>query len=625
MRFPSYFLAFFSLFISSVASGVQEGYLSPNSLAVDNKQGIIYTALNTAKAIAVSRPAAKDAPPQRIPLAQNPNEILLAPDGKTLFASTGEANGTVVVIALDGTAPAVKATLAVGHTPQGLALSPDGKRLYVANRFSNTVSVLDLAQNKEIATIRVAREPRSLYMSPDGKTLAVGNFLPDGAANGTVVASKITLIDTAANAVRTDIVLTNGSQSVLGLTGSPDGKFLYAVHLISQYSIPATQVERGWMNTNALSIIDLKNDTAYATVLLDDVDNGAANPSATCVGGDGKLYIALQGTHEVIVLDVESMLEKIAALLAGEIKIPYVTNKAELSSSLSFTARFKKRRHLKGRSPRALAWLAADAAGGTGAVETLVVGSRYSPFLELLPAAASVSGAPVVTTTLPLGDEPAPDAVRRGELAFADAAICHQQWQSCVSCHPDGRADGLNWDQQNDGIGNPKNTKSLFRSHVTPPCMITGIRESAELAVRKGILHILQTSQPETLACDIDEYLKQLPQPESPYLAEARAKGALKKGKEIYTRARCIMCHNGENYTDMRKHNVGTGIENDKDRPFDTPALREVWRTAPYLYDGRATTILEVLTTYNVDDKHGATKKLTKEELEALQLYILTL
>lgn len=60
-------------------------------------------------------------------------------------------------------------------------------------------------------------------------------------------------------------------------------------------------------------------------------------------------------------------------------------------------------------------------------------------------------------------------AVRKDETLFNDATICFQQWQSCASCHPGGgRLDGLNWDLVNDGIGNPKNTKSLLLVHKTP-------------------------------------------------------------------------------------------------------------------------------------------------------------
>ncbi|MHC4147198.1 MAG: cell surface protein, partial [Planctomycetota bacterium] len=81
-------------------------------------------------------------------------------------------------------------------------------------------------------------------------------------------------------------------------------------------------------------------------------------------------------------------------------------------------------------------------------------------------------------------------AERRGEMLFNDALLCFQSWQSCASCHPsDARVDALNWDLLNDGLGNPKNTKSLLLSHETPPAMITGIRENAEIAVRAGFRH----------------------------------------------------------------------------------------------------------------------------------------
>ena len=38
-------------------------------------------------------------------------------------------------------------------------------------------------------------------------------------------------------------------------------------------------------------------------------------------------------------------------------------------------------------------------------------------------------------------------SVRRGEILFHDASDCFERWQSCASCHPDARADGLNWDR----------------------------------------------------------------------------------------------------------------------------------------------------------------------------------
>jgi hypothetical protein len=63
----------------------------------------------------------------------------------------------------------------------------------------------------------------------------------------------------------------------------------------------------------------------------------------------------------------------------------------------------------------------------------------------------------------------------------------------------------------------------------------------------------------------------------------------------------------------------------EKGKAFDTPTLAECWRSAPYLYDGRALTMEEVLTKFNPGDQHGETSKLKPEEIKDLAEYILSL
>ncbi|MGL4492235.1 MAG: cell surface protein, partial [Tannerellaceae bacterium] len=57
----------------------------------------------------------------------------------------------------------------------------------------------------------------------------------------------------------------------------------------------------------------------------------------------------------------------------------------------------------------------------------------------------------------------------------------------------------------------------------------------------------------------------------------------------------------------------------DKEKTMDVPALVEVWRTAPYLYDGRAATMDEVLQI------HGPAEKLSNDQLSELSEYVLSL
>ena len=54
---------------------------------------------------------------------------------------------------------------------------------------------------------------------------------------------------------------------------------------------------------------------------------------------------------------------------------------------------------------------------------------------------------------------------------------------------------------------------------------------------------------------------------------------------------------------------------------FDTPTLRGLWRTAPYLHDGSAASLRDVLDRAG----HGATGSLTVEEKNRLVTYLLEL
>jgi mono/diheme cytochrome c family protein len=251
-------------------------------------------------------------------------------------------------------------------------------------------------------------------------------------------------------------------------------------------------------------------------------------------------------------------------------------------------------------------------------------------------------GANLLTGRLPPADQSAgrrlerpgrsrsPDRMslaRKGEFYFHDATICFQGWQSCSSCHPgDARADGFNWDLLNDGIGNPKNTKSLLLAFQTPPAMSLGVRETAGDAVRAGIEHILFTKQPEEVALAIDEYLKSLKPVPSPFLADGELSASARRGQRLFQQAGCADCHPSPLFTDLHPHEVGT--RNTSDRPkdkFQTPTLVEIWRTAPYLHDGSAATIRDVLTTHNPHDQHGHTSSLGPQEITDLCAYVLSL
>jgi cytochrome c peroxidase len=74
------------------------------------------------------------------------------------------------------------------------------------------------------------------------------------------------------------------------------------------------------------------------------------------------------------------------------------------------------------------------------------------------------------------------------------------------------------------------------------------------------------------------------------------------------------------------KHDVGTASSADVAGPaFDTPSLLMLWNTAPYLHDGSAPTLMDVLTTRNRQDRHGRTSSLTDAERADILAFLLSL
>jgi CxxC motif-containing protein (DUF1111 family) len=171
--------------------------------------------------------------------------------------------------------------------------------------------------------------------------------------------------------------------------------------------------------------------------------------------------------------------------------------------------------------------------------------------------------------------------------------------------------DGLNWDLMNDGMGNPKNTRSMLYSHETPPVMSLGVRAHAKVAVRAGFRYIQFTNVPENISEDVDIYLESL-RPETGNISGNAE--LIEKGKTAFGRHNCVECHSGKYFTNLKSYALNAGSS----QQWDTPTLCEIWRTAPYWHDGRYAALEEVFTI----EKHGLTIDLDPNETESLVAYL---
>ena len=594
----------------SMLSSADAAFLSPSAIVATSDSTTLIVAESGGERLAfVSRGTGKTTHHVSLPFA--PSGLCLSADQGRLYVTGGNENGKVLALSL--ATREVERTTSLGHTPVAPVLSLDGSTLYVCNTYNNHVAVVRTRDLKVLTKIPVEREPVAAELSQDGTSLFVLNLLPSMRADQAYTGAALSIIDTRRKTVSKSIAMPNGTIHLRGICLSPDGQYAYVTHILSRYTVPTSQLQRGWINTNAVTIIDTKAKSLVNTVLLDDVDNGAANPwGITCTADGQWLCTAHAGTNEISLVDRIKLHERLARAARGE-RVTEVTQNAEaVPNDLSFLTGIKQRVRLTGIGPRNLT-----------AVGTTLYATEY--FTDSL-AVLDTSSLPLRASAIRLGPAPTLSQIREGEMLFNTATTCFQQWQSCASCHTeDARSDGLNWDLLNDGLGNPKNTKSLLLAHQTPPTMSLGVRATAEVAVRAGIRHIQFAQRPEAEAQAMDAYLKSLKPIPSPYLVEGKLSASAKRGQAVFNKANCAFCHSGPLYTNLKLADVGTGQGREQDMAFDTPTLVEIWRTAPYLHNGSATTLRDVLTEFNPSDKHGRTSGLTEQELTDLETYLLSL
>ncbi|NUQ61639.1 MAG: beta-propeller fold lactonase family protein [Pirellulales bacterium] len=600
-------------------------YRSPLAVAVSADGRTLYVSDKTALCVAVLD-AANGRKVREVPIAGEPNGLALSADGKTLYVAQRKANSIAVVDTTRGT---VAGQIPVGAWPVALAVAGKGKRIYCCNRGNHTVSVVDPAAGKQIFEIPVVRDPASVAITPDESRAVITNFMPLGAGTDPELAAEVSILDTAAMRPVARVKLPPGSTMAGGVWIGPRGDWAYVVHVLGRFQLPITQLEQGWVHACALSIIDVTAGTRLATLLLDDLTKGAADPWAVVGSADGKtLWISHRGVHEVSTLDIGRIHQLLAGNIPDEIAargdgtqdnlwVRIKTDRsriAQLTNDLTalYIARAIRRTPSGGQGPTGLA-LSPDG-------KRLYAANYYAGTVGVLDAPeARLLG------TIAVGDQPPPGAARRGEIYFHDATRCFQHWHSCATCHlDDGRVDGLPWDFLRDGIDNGKDVISLVGMLHTPPHNRRATRLDPRECIETGVLgsHFVA---PE--AADVDDllaYVKSLtaePNPNLPRFAEA-----VRRGKLVFEgKGDCATCHPAPYFTDKKTYDVGITSPNEADACYDTPSLVEAYRTAPYFHDGRAITLKQALTEHDPKHLHGKLKDLSPKEIEDLVAYVLSL
>ncbi len=266
----------------------------------------------------------------------------------------------------------------------------------------------------------------------------------------------------------------------------------------------------------------------------------------------------------------------------------------------------------------------------------------------------------------PFGVEVLDPAVLAGKRLFhaaKDPRITRDGYLSCATCHLFGEQDGLTWDFTDRGEG-LRNTIDLrgragtghgplhwsanfdevqdFENDIRGPMAGAGLLDAADWVECQDALGPEKAGRNEDLDA-LAAYVTSLQDfPRSPWRdADGTLSDEALVGQGIFEDGAvgCVDCHTGEALTDSSwstpaeplLHDVGTlgpGSGQRRGGPLpgiDTPTLRGVWATAPYLHDGSAPTLGAVLFDRNPDDLHGVTSALDAASRAALVRYLLEL
>jgi YVTN family beta-propeller protein len=576
-------------------------YKSPLGLAVDERGQRAYVALRTAGTVAVVDLEAGKVL-HEIPVDRGPYDLVLA-GGKVFI--TCEADDSLVI--LDAARLAVLKKLRVGQAPRGVAVTPDGKRAFVVCHDEQALRWIDL-KTGQTQTLPLPGWPERVVFHRQWKQLhLLALSSRPGEAMVSLIDPNVPQRVPITNHLH-DVTNVRGLASVGTLTGTDEvalETFALVAHQRPRTRLPTTQVAQGWVFTNAVSTIQAETNQGEVGKVLDDPVRSYSDPSDVVLSPDHRYaFITSAGADMVLA----TRRDKVVVWVGLERTLYHWGYGTEdLAASRLYIGA-----HLPTQAnPRRLAL--------SGDGSRLVVSNYLGDSLTVIDAKQLR-----ILRHIPLGGPP-PNAPRRGEILFNSARMTFQRQFTCASCHPDGGTDGLNWDLTRDGVGNFMNTRSLLGVKDTAP--YGWHSSSPTLADRvTGTLRTLHRHEPTAAeVSDLTAYLESLPPPR-PLPQRPEDRPALARGRPLFEgKAGCTACHRGDTFQDGKTHDLGTRSPQDTQDRFDTPSLRGVARTAPYLHDGRAATLEEVFTKHNASQRHGAAHRLTADELQDLVTYLKSL
>ena len=602
-----------------------------STIASDATRARVYVVNSDGNTVAALDSTAPFAKRFEVPVGASPRTLALPAGGGDLWVANQD-DGTISV--LDGSSGASKflISLPAGSRPHGIAFNPAGTLAYVTLEGTGRLLRLNVATRAVTGDLDVGPRPRGLAVSHDGNRILVSRFVsPDSggqvrevsAASFSLTRTFVLPEDTSGSTESSGPGLPNYVQAV---TITPDGRRAWIpskkdnIHRGTGPTSDGVELGHDSRVRTIVSKLDLVINTTD-TSLTNDIDNADLASAVVFSDLGDWAFVATQGSNRVEVLDALShgVLDSIEQTGLAPRGLALVGNRLFVHNFMS----------------RDVAVYDVATAGG----------SNNFTRLGLVSTQATESLSPQVL---------------QGKKIFynaADPRMSAEAYTSCASCHLDGDNDGRAWDFTQFGEGLRATASLLGRGGVSQQGPVhwsgnfdeiqdfendirgvafggTGFMSSADFLATSEALGAPKAGRSPDLDA-LAAYVSSLTTvPPSPFrAADGGMTAEALAGKALFESAAvgCATCHTGAEKTDSALgvlHDVGTitaasGRRNNQPLiGFDTPTLLGVWATAPYLHDNSAATLLEVITSRNPANQHGATSQLSTEEKSQLVAYL---
>ena len=570
-----------------------------------------------------------------LPVGDNPRS--LARDTSHYLWVTNKSSGSITIIDTLTLTEATTVTLNPGAQPHGIVFHPDGSKAYIALQGLGEVLVLDAFNWTELGRIPVGPNVRHLAIDFSGAELYVSRFVtpplpgestaaPQTSSGPDLLGGEVVVVDPNAFSVLETIVLQHSERPDAEHSGRGIPNYVGALAISPNGGsawVPSKQdnIKRGELRDlqylthdstvrSISSRIDLSTNTEDYAARVDHDDSSMSSHSIFGPYGT-YVFTALEGNRQIAVIDVFEESDRWRIDVGRAVQGIALSNDGRTLYAHNFM-------------DRTVSVVDISRIIDESILETTTVATLNAVASESLAADILV-----------------------GKQFFYDAKdqrLTAESYMSCASCHNEGGGDGRVWDFTNFGEG-VRNTINLngrnaqhgklhwtanfdevqdFEGQIRNFAGGTGLMSNADFNAGTRWDPLGDTKA--GFSADLDAlaaYVNSLGAAGfSPYRdADGSLTSRGETGKLLFESLGCDSCHGAPTFTDSgldAMHDVGTLVDPDSGSTIalDTPTLRGLWRSAPYLHNGSAATIA------NAIDQHSAFS-LTPTELGDLESYLL--